>query len=169
MNVPGHLASAYLLVARGETPRSLARLAPAWLGALLPDLLDKPAMWSGVTPYGRTVGHSLLLWAALLALWLLAGRARPRGWASSGLVLAGGISHLAVDLVDDVAEGLERSGYVFSAWLGWPLTNPDMWSVTSPHALEPMPFAVTALETATVAVCLLRVVRHRGHGPLPAR
>ncbi|MCZ7685642.1 MAG: metal-dependent hydrolase [Sandaracinaceae bacterium] len=79
VNVPGHLASAYLLVGRGSAPRSVATLAPAWLGALLPDLLDKPAMWSGITPYGRTVGHSLLLWASFLALWLLAGRAGPRG------------------------------------------------------------------------------------------
>ncbi|MCZ7685643.1 MAG: hypothetical protein M5U28_45445 [Sandaracinaceae bacterium] len=84
-------------------------------------------------------------------------------------MLAGGFSHLAVDLIDDVAEGLERSGYVFSAWLGWPLTNPDMWSVTSPHVLEPTPFAVTALEASTVAVCLWHVVRHRGYGPPLAR
>ncbi len=154
MNVPGHLATAYLLVRRGEAPRLAERAAPACLGALLPDLADKPAMWAGLTPYGRTLGHSLLAWALVGALWLVARRPR---WLA--FVLVGGLSHLAVDLVDDVAEGLERSGYVFSAWFGWPLTNPDMWNVASPHVMHPMPFAVTALEMATVAVCLWHVVR----------
>lgn len=159
MNVPGHLAAAYFLARRGA-PLRLRVLAPVSLGALLPDLIDKPMMWIGSTPYGRTVGHSLLLWGvAGVALALLLGvRARR---VTAGYVLLGGFSHLVVDLLDDVAEGLERSGYAFSAWMGWPVTNPDMAYVRVPHWLEPMRHAVTALELATVAACLWHVLRHR--------
>ena len=74
MNVPGHLAAAYLL-ARLGAPRvdrlRLERLGVLALGALLPDLIDKPLMWIGATPYGRTVGHSLLLWCLALTLSLV--------------------------------------------------------------------------------------------------
>ncbi|HEY8429834.1 MAG TPA: metal-dependent hydrolase [Sandaracinaceae bacterium] len=166
MNAPGHLATAYLLARRGGSPRFALRFASLALGALLPDLADKPAMWAGATPYGRTVGHSMLVWGALLLLW--AAFVAWRGTEASrglGLVVLGGFSHLLVDFADDVAEGLERSGYVFSAWFGWPLTNPDMWNVTSPHLLPRVPFTVTTLEMATVAACLWHVLGHRGYGP----
>lgn len=165
MNLPGHLAAAYLALARARpgdaraARRSIARLSAIALGALLPDLIDKPLMWMGTTPYGRTVGHSLLLWCAGLALWLVSRRRSLMG--PSSLLLLGGFSHLAVDLVDDVAEGFERTGYVFSAWMGWPVTNPDMAYVQVPHLLEPMRHAVTPLETATVAACLWHALAHR--------
>lgn len=146
MNAPGHLAAAYF-VGRGAAP---ARLLPVALGALLPDLIDKPLLWLGFTPYGRTVGHSLLLWGSALLLWL--ALRRPQPWSSA--ILLGAFSHLAVDLIDDVVEGFERTGYAFSAWLGWPVTNPDMASVKVPHLLEAMPHAVTTLEVAIVAACL---------------
>lgn len=157
MNVPGHLAAAYLLARRGA-PLRLERLGVIALGALLPDLIDKPLMLAGATPYGRTVGHSLLLWCAALALWLLVQR---RSIGTSALLLLGGFSHLCVDLVDDLVEGLERTGYVFSAWMGWPVTNPDMAYVQVPHLLEPMRHAVTTLEAATVAACLWHALLHR--------
>lgn len=159
---PGHLAVGYL-VARGSLPRLGSSVAPALLGALLPDLMDKPALWMGFTPYGRTVGHSAIVWALFSLAWVVAFRRRASVSASiAGFVVLGGLSHLAIDLVDDVIEGLERSGYVFSAWFGWPFTNPDMWNVRSPHLLAPMAYAVTTLEVATVAACLWHVARHRG-------
>lgn len=144
MNIPGHLASAYFL-ARRDVP-----LAAVALGALLPDLIDKPMLWGGLTPYGRTVGHGLLFWGAALALWLLSSR-RP---GTSAALLVGGFSHLLADLADDLVEGLERTGHVFSAWMGWPVTTPDMVNVQVPHLLEPMRHATTTLELATVAACL---------------
>jgi len=172
VNVPGHLAVAYLALvqarrmegslARRGAPRldrlGIERLAITAFGALLPDLIDKPLMWIGATPYGRTVGHSVLLWCAALTLALIVGR---RSIGLSALLLIGGFSHLAVDLIDDLAEGLERSGYVFSAWMGWPVTNPDMAYVQMPHLLEPMRYAVTSLEIATVAACLWHAVSRR--------
>lgn len=150
MNAPGHLAAAYLVA--GGTPRVRARLLPVAVGALLPDLIDKPLLWLDFTPYGRTIGHSLLLWGSALLLWLIVQR--PMAKSSSSAVLVGAASHLAVDLLDDVVEGFERTGYAFSAWFGWPVTNPDMASVEVPHLLAPMAHAVTTLEVATVAACL---------------
>lgn len=155
MTPPGHLAVAYLLARRGVAAGGVRQLAPVWMGALLPDLMDKNLQWLGVTPHGRTVGHSVIVWGAVGAAWLVLAR-RPR---VPGLVLLGGFSHLVTDLLDDVWEGLERSGYVFSGWFAWPLTHPDMWNVRCPHWLEPMPHAVTTLELATVAICLTHLAR----------
>ncbi len=162
MTPPGHLAVGYLLSRRGGPPRVASRILPALLGTLVPDLVDKPAMWIGLTPYGRTVGHSAIVWAALSLAWAVAfWRRSSAAGTVAGFVLLGALSHLVIDLVDDIAEGLERSGYVFSAWFGWPFTNPDMWNIRSPHVLEPMAHAVTTLELVTVAACLWHVARHR--------
>jgi hypothetical protein len=159
---PGHLAVAYLLARRGVVARGLWHAAPVWLGALLPDLADKSLQWLKLTPYGRTVGHSVLVWLALAVAWrLVAPRVLPKTASASGLVILGGFSHLAIDLVDDLVEGVERTGYVFSAWFGWPFTNPDMWNAKCPHLFAPLPHAVTTLELATVATCLLHVAGTR--------
>lgn len=161
MNLPGHLAVAHL-VARRRGPVRFDRLALVTLGALLPDLIDKPLMFAGVTPYGRTVGHSLVFWAFALSLWMAAaGRRTPRS-AGLGLVVAGGVSHLFVDLVDDVVEGFQSSGFAFSAWAGWPVTNPDMWSwrVAPLFDVPRRTEMTTALEIATVlGVCLALAAR----------
>lgn len=163
MTPPGHLAAAYLLVRQSAAPARSWQIASAWFGAMLPDLSDKPLQWLGFTPYGRTVGHSVLVWAGLALVWLVVRRAQSSHLP--GLVLLGAASHLVVDLVDDVAEGLERTGYVFSGWFAWPFTNPDMWNTTSPHVLERVPNAVTTLELATVVACLWHLAR----GSAPSR
>ena len=154
MNPAGHLAVGYLL---GR--RRLSVLIPVWVGTFLPDLVDKPLMLVGVTPYGRTVGHSLVLWATFALLFGLAwARRLPQATALGGLLL-GGVGHLLTDLVDDVVAGVERTGYVFSAWAGWPWTNPDMWSVRSPHLLPQDAYATTSLELLTLGVCVVALVR----------
>lgn len=152
MNPPGHLAVAYL-IARKEPPARLRRLLPTSLGVLLPDLIDKPAMLIGLTPYGRTVGHSAVLWLALSLVSLALSRTRFA--RASGLLVVGGISHLIADLVDDLVEGIFYGGGVFSAWAGWPVTNPDMVGISVPHFYPAMANVVTALELATVVVVLV--------------
>lgn len=163
VNLSGHLAVAYLLGRR----RSDARLErAAWIagGAILPDVIDKSAMLVGLTPYGRTVGHSASLWALLLLGWIWA-RARGLSRAPAlGLITLGGVSHLLVDLVDDVFEGFERTGYAFSAWAGWPHTNPDMWSVQVPHLWPHMRHPTTTLELLTVALLVFLLARDRVRG-----
>lgn len=124
MTPVGHVAFAYLAAA----PRTIDVRAPLFVvaGALLPDVVDKSLWLLGVFPWGRTVGHAAIVWAGILALvylWDLS--ARPIPWAR--WLAWGGVSHLVCDLVDDFSAGFESSAYAFSAWFGFPLTNPDMW------------------------------------------
>jgi hypothetical protein len=165
VNLPGHLAVAYL-VARRRPAARLSRLVPVTAGALLPDAVDKPAMFLGLTPYGRTVGHSLTFWSLALLFWAVAAARRMRAAPALALVVAGGWSHLFVDLVDDLVEGFQSAGYAFSAWAGWPYTNPDMWSWVVPHLSARRGEATTVLELLTVALCLGWAMRERD---VPAR
>jgi len=76
MLIPGHLAAGVLVVAaaRGVRRRpSLSRaLLPALIGALTPDLIDKPLQFLGLVSGSRTVAHSPSFVAAGAALLLLA-------------------------------------------------------------------------------------------------
>jgi len=69
--------------------------------------------------------------------------------------------HLATDLVDDLVEGVQRSGYVFSAWLGWPWTNPDVMNVQVTPILGAGSFTTTLLEVLTVLLCAAMAYRDR--------
>lgn len=167
VNLSGHLAVAYLL---GRRPADARLERAGWIagGAIVPDVIDKSAMLAGITPYGRTVGHSLSLWALVLLAWIWA---RARGLSRApklGLVLLGGVSHLLVDLVDDVFEGFERTGYAFSAWAGWPHTDPDMWSVQVPHLWANMRHPTTTLELLTIGLLVLLLARDRARGRVGA-
>lgn len=156
MNPAGHFAVGYLV-----SRRDRAALLPVWLGTFLPDLIDKPLMLVGYTPYGRTIGHSLFFWGATAVLGMLARAWRLARARTVLAVLVGGLAHLVVDLLDDAAMGLERSGYAFSAWMGWPRTNPDMWSVRVPHLFAPDNAATTSLELLTLLVCTIVLIRAR--------
>ncbi|MFK7987524.1 MAG: metal-dependent hydrolase [Sandaracinaceae bacterium] len=153
----GHLATAYL-VARRNPRETTRRFVPLALGVLLPDLVDKSLMLSGWTPYGRTVGHSAVLWVGLAGLLVGAATFTRRSLMWPALVLLGGLLHVLVDPVDDVAEGITFGGYLFSAWVGWPITNPDMLSVRVPAVSGPTRFLSTGLEVATVLSTVLLVV-----------
>lgn len=159
MTPAGHLGAAYLL-ARRRPEEIRRRLAPLAVGALAPDFLDKGAMLLDATPHGRTVGHSLVLLLGLVVGWRLLVALRG-GHVALGLFTLGVASHLAVDLVDDVAEGAVYGGYVFSGWMGWPLTDPDMLHVRVPHPEPSLRHALTGLELATVLNVLVLSVLDR--------
>ena len=156
MNPAGHLAVGYL-VARADR----ASLRPVWVGMFLPDLIDKPLLLVGYTPYGRSIGHSLFFWCVMAVLWMVAYAWRFTRARTFAALLVGGLSHLAVDLADDAVMGLERSGYAFSAWMGWPWTNPDMWSVRVPKLFAPDSAATTSLELLVLLACAIVLVRAR--------
>ena len=156
MNPAGHLAVSYLVARRRWA------WGPVLAGTFLPDVLDKSLMLAGVSQYGRTIGHSALLWGTVALLWMLAARLRLPTARLVGLVLLGGASHLAIDLVDDLVQGLESSGYVFSAWFGWPWTNPDMHPIrVAPLFVSRDSYRTTSLELATLVVCAIVVARGR--------
>ena len=155
----GHAAFAYLAFA--PRLRRAASRAPFYAigGALLPDVVDKSLMIAGAFPWGRTVGHSAAAWGAILAvvyLWHLAAQPIPRVvW-----VTWGAISHLVADLIDDFSAGFESLAYAFSAWFGFPWTNPDMY----PWIVQPgfaTPRDVSAFEVACIGLCIIYIVWRR--------
>ena len=137
------------------------RLGCLLFGALLPDIIDKSLKFVGVYPWGRTVGHSVFVWAAfhLVLTYLLFEASRSRETKTRPLwlphltfVSIGWISHFLADIADDFVQGLSCTGQVASAWMGWPLTNPDMHAVmVGPRG----PDCFTGLEMAVVLMALL--------------
>lgn len=98
----GHLAIAYLLFVGYERWRAsdsddgIAVIILA-IGALFPDLVDKPLAWyAGVLPTGRSLAHSLVVLVplCLLVFAVTARYGRPRWGVAFGI---GAISHALVD------------------------------------------------------------------------
>ncbi|MDB2293268.1 metal-dependent hydrolase [Halorubrum ezzemoulense] len=86
----GHLAFAYLwytVYAAAGTHRLPARLAlvPLAIGSQFPDLIDKPLAYVGVLTSGRSLAHSLFVFAICsVTLWWLTNRLRGR-WTPESL------------------------------------------------------------------------------------
>ncbi|MFU8803935.1 MAG: metal-dependent hydrolase, partial [Bradymonadaceae bacterium] len=128
MLIPGHLSIGYLLVAGranalGRRPHLYTELLPALIGTLTPDLLDKPMMYLGLTPYGRTVGHSLVLLVLATLVWALASQRKWIATTALGWWTVGIASHHVADFVNDII----YSGNVITAWFMWPYRTPDDW------------------------------------------
>lgn len=142
MHIPGHIAFAWLSTRRWvrlRAPGSYRKhvLAPVILGALLPDLIDKPIYLTNLSLYGRTVGHSVLFFALLCAVAALAQQ-RGRGEARIALswLAAGTGTHLLLDLVEGFVEGALHGPYVFTSWWLWPYFTPDTLKI--PFAFAPL-------------------------------
>lgn len=169
MNGPGHVAVGVLFGSRhvgaGDRARAIAVAMP-WtvLGAVLPDAVDKSIQALGLSPYGRTIGHSVLVVALVALSAAVIARAAPRAAAVVAWIAAGMTTHLFADLLDDLEAGLRFTGYVYSAWQGWPLTNPDMSNVLVRRVTSPCDRCFTALEIATIALAVARAYQLRGRG-----
>lgn len=162
MFVPGHLATGVLVgvvAARLSGRRASVRwmLAPAALGAVTPDLLDKSYMALGGSIYGRTVGHSALFLVGIAVVWALwwawsarslpsapVGTAAPSARHSGrprhapttlrtpfGFWVLGVGTHSLADLANDAPQGLTQGGHVISSWFGWPWATPYTYEVTA--------------------------------------
>ncbi len=127
----GHLAVGYLLYSLGRRWRGgrpgFPEAALVALGTQAPDLVDKPLAWSlGVLPAGRTLGHSLLVAAVVLAVChaVVAPRYGRLPVVAFGV---GYLSHLLADLPPELLAGeVGRASYLL-----WPLLAPP------PYELEP--------------------------------
>jgi membrane-bound metal-dependent hydrolase YbcI (DUF457 family) len=90
------------------------------LGALLPDLIDKPITWSGIlgdNTGGHFIGHALMFQVGLLLFGLLLARQGRWGLA---LVAIGALSHIAADATTHVPRTVL-----------WPfVTIPPSWNST---------------------------------------
>jgi len=110
------LYSASVRARRSRPPGEGATLAVA-VGALFPDLVDKPLAWSfALLPSGRSLAHSLLVAVPVAAaVWVTARRAgRPAVGAAFG---AGYLAHLPADVLYPLFLGNEPT----FGFLLWPL------------------------------------------------
>lgn len=175
MEILGHLAASTLAAAGvARLGRRRARvgtvLLPAALGGLTPDLLDKVILALEASRYGRTVGHSLVFLAVMVAAWAV-----TRSWGARGAARAVGATqpvkpawpvraaqplgfwvlgvgtHLVLDLGDDALRGLLGGGQTFYTFFAWPFATPYAWVVRNPHPLGMWPWAVSPLEAAVLA------------------
>lgn len=155
-----HAAVAYLVLAgvrryRERGPPTPIGAIAVGLGALVPDLIDKPLAWRlDVLPYGRTLAHSLLLaGAALFVVGLLARRYGH--WTAFAPFALGYLVHLATDAYQPVLVGDWESLF----FLAWPLSAPpETTETTSVIAhlvqLEPTPFFLFEVLITVLAIAL---------------
>jgi len=126
-----HLVFGYLLfsgaahLVGGRAPGDRAAVVLA-VATQLPDLIDKPLGWVvGVLPAGRSLGHSLLFFAALfLAAWAVERWLGAR--LARGALVVGYLSHLVGDVVYPVVLGKDLS----AGFLLWPLVPAESGGVT---------------------------------------
>ncbi|MFD1647783.1 metal-dependent hydrolase [Haloarchaeobius litoreus] len=134
-----HIAVAYLTYSLGSRlvgrrPAATAAAAVA-VGALFPDLVDKPLSWVfGVLPGGRSLAHSLLVAVPVVLLVGLVARDRRAG-ALGVAFSVGYLSHLPLDVLASGVFG----GEFDTGFLLWPLTPTATRQPDSPafvHLLE---------------------------------
>ncbi|APX98041.1 metal-dependent hydrolase [Natronorubrum daqingense] len=118
----GHFGVAYIvysLYARGRfgrPPRPEPALA-VLAGSQLADLIDKPlAWWFGILPSGRSLAHSLLFAAGLLALVYAAGFALGRLETATAFAIAH-LAHVLTDVPPRAFLGYPHG----TEFLVWPL------------------------------------------------
>ena len=156
----GHAAVGYLayrggLAARGRgTPTPAAAVAVA-VGTQAPDLVDKPLAWTvAVLPAGRSLGHSLLVMAVLVALAsrVRAVRARPEAATGFGV---GAVSHTLADAAGPVLGGTPAA----ASFLLWPLVplhvHDGGFSILGIFlSLDPTPPVLAGLALSAVAAAV---------------
>ena len=139
---PGHLAVAYLVYAslarlRTRPPEVLPVLALG-VGALFPDLVDKPLAWYlGVLPTGRTLAHSLLVLVPLCLTVYVLARAADR--SELGVAFAvGAISHSLLDAVPALWGESAAATHLL-----WPLTPVETYEEGPPTVLGLLAESIT--------------------------
>jgi len=107
------LTALSLLVRR--RPLTASEVALVVLGTQIPDLVDKPLAWTvPVLPGGRSLGHSLLTWAAAVGPIVVIARRIERTDAALAF-LFGFLVHILTDLPPEVLAG-EFSQATFVLW-----------------------------------------------------
>lgn len=141
---PTHLAVGYLAGAYSRFP-----VAYLVLGSALPDVVDRPLYWLGLTPFTHTVGHSLAVavpaCAVAVALFGRRGVAFAIGW----------LLHVATDFLNVLTtRGLSATPY-YVLYLGPPPAERE--AVAFDAVTVSLPFTGIS-HTAHPVVLLLEVV-----------
>ncbi|MFB6301894.1 MAG: metal-dependent hydrolase [Haloferacaceae archaeon] len=154
----GYLAYRGLRAARGRDVPPPAAVVAVAVGSQAPDLVDKPLAWTlGVLPAGRSLGHSLLVAAAVAVLVGRVRAVRSRPAAATGFAV-GALSHALADAAGPVLAGTPAvASFLF--WPALPLYVDDagysVLAVFRSLSLTPDVLAGLAL-TAVAAVVWLR-------------
>lgn len=142
----GHLAVGYLLYSVGLRQRDRLPHSPEVFllayGTLVSDLVDKQLSWElGVLQSGRSLGHSVLIAAFVLALLYVyvaprIGRSRVTAFA------VGYLSHPLADIPygDILAGEFATSAYFVWPLLSMPPSEPGRSIIAYLLAFEPGPF-----------------------------
>lgn len=124
----GHLAVGYLLYSlgrrwQGRRPDAMAVFLVA-VGTLLPDLVDKSLAWHfGVLSSGRSMAHSLLVAAVVLAVLYVV--IAPRIGRSP--IVALGVGWLSHPLADFPFERALAGEFEYLTYFVWPLLPPPQY------------------------------------------
>lgn len=168
MYIPGHLAIGFLAAAGNalahKRPIHIRQeLYPALIGSLTPDVIDKTIKLSGISPFGRTIGHSLLTLTLLTLIWQLVSLRSNKPHPILGWWIVGIGLHIATDFFNDIVAGIYYTGYMFTAWATWPYLNPDMYPQKVIPLFTDCPKCTTPAEYGTVAlaICVALVLRHK--------
>jgi len=106
----------YTRLDRGEPPAAVPTVVAVG-AAILPDALDQPLYHLGLTPVGRTIGHSLLFaLPAMLIVWYVTARHGHGEWGVAFAIGYG--SHIAADSPWHLLMG----EYHELGFLLWPIT-----------------------------------------------
>lgn len=126
MYPPSHLAFGYLCYSayahiRWKHPPPGDKVLVLAFGTQFPDVVDKSLWWLGVWPYGRFIGHSLVIisMAALFLYFVTAVKHYRRRLIPP--FLAGTISHSIADIIPKAIYG-NPLGSDFG-WVLWPLVG----------------------------------------------
>ncbi|WP_224448753.1 metal-dependent hydrolase [Haloprofundus salilacus] len=127
----GHAALGYLLYRlcswQREWRLSDGPVIALAIGTQFPDLVDKPLAWTfGVIPSGRSLTHSLISAAIVLAIILYITRKRNR----EPLGIAFAVGYLG-HLLGDALVPLLELDFVFLRFLAWPLYPPPPYESDS--------------------------------------
>lgn len=130
------------------------------VGALLPDLIDKPLAWRfTVLPHGRTFAHSLVIGGVVLVVVGYVARRYGQQGAFRAFAI-GYLAHLAGDAYQPFLAG-NLADLFFLAWplMAAPTTGETVGVVAQLRQVEPTPFFLFG-----VAVTLLGGVAWWFHG-----
>lgn len=154
----GHAAVGYLAYRGIRGPQGAPAPAAAVavvVGSQAPDLVDKPLAWTvGVLPAGRSLGHSLLVMAALFAIASRVRAVRARPEPAAGFAV-GAVSHALADAAGSLLGGGPRA----ASFLFWPVVplpvHEGGYSILGIFlSLDPTPPVLAGVALTAVAVAV---------------
>lgn len=155
LTFPTHLAVGYLLGVYSRFP-----VAALVLGSALPDLVDRPLYWLGLTPFTHTVAHSI-------AVAVPAGLVLTRLFGQRGAALSlGWLAHVGTDFLNvATSQGLSATPY-YVLYLSPPPADREAFETVTivlpatdvTHTLHPI---VLALEVAVLGWAVAELLRER--------